>query len=309
MNILIYGGGSLGLLFARYLSKKHKIEIISKKEKQEAVEKNGLTFIKDSKKEKLELKLFTNIKETSLKPEFIILSVKSFDIDNSLSDISAFFKDIPVITIQNGVYAESAAKKSLGKENVLPAYVMIGSKTLNSYTVEEFLNEGMKIGYLSETSKEKAERINGVFNECGIKSVLSDNIMKQKWHKMMFYCAGATLNSLTGTKNLEDENIKWMVEAVLDEITRVLKILNLDFDVEELASEVFEFLMRFKPKSWSASVGEDLKKGKKTEIDYLNGYIVKLAEGLNIEVPLNKLLTSMVKTIEKTGYFTTMNIR
>ncbi len=309
MNILIYGGGSLGLLFARYLSKKHDVEIISKKEKKEAVDKKGLTFIKDSKKEKLELKLYTDIKETSLQPEFIILSVKSFDIDSSLSDISAFFKNIPVITIQNGVYAESAAKKSLGKENVLPAYVMIGSKTINSHTVEEFLNEGMKIGYLSETSKEKAEKINNALNECGIKSVLSDSIMRQKWHKMMFYCAGATLNSLTGTKNLEDKDIKWMVEAVLNEITQVSKALNLDFDAEELSSEVFEFLMRFKPKSWSASVGEDLRKGKKTEIDYLNGYIVKLAEKLNIEVPLNKSLTSMVKTVEKTGYFAAMNKR
>ncbi len=309
MNILIYGGGSLGLLFARYLSKKHDVEIISKKEKKEAIDKKGLTFIKGSKKELSELTLYTNIKEVSLKPEFIILSVKSFDIDNSLSDISAFFKDIPVITIQNGVYAESAAKKSLGKENVLPAYVMIGSKTINSHTIEEFLNEGMKIGYLSKKSKEKAKKINSVLNECGIKSVLSDDIMRQKWHKMMFYCAGATLNSLTGTKNLEDENIKWMVEAVLSEITRVLKALNLDFDAEKLSSEVFEFLMSFKPKSWSASVGEDLRKGKKTEIDYLNGYIVKLAEKLNIEVPLNKSLTSMVKTVEKTGYFANMNIR
>jgi len=309
MNILIYGAGSLGLLFTRYLSKNHNVEIISKKVKKEAIEKNGLIFIKNSKKEILKPKLYTDIKETLLMPDFIILSVKSFDIDNSLSDISSFFKDIPVITIQNGVYAESAAQKKLGKENVLPAYVMIGSKTINDYTIEEFLNEGMKIGYLSKDSNKKAEKINGALNECGIKSVLSSNIMKQKWHKMMFYCAGATLNSLTGTKELEDENIKWMVKSVLNEITQVAKSLNLDFDVESLSSDVFEFLMKFKPESWSASVGEDLRKGKKTEIDYLNGYIVKLAEKLNIEVPFNKSLTSMVKTIEKTGYFAAMNAK
>ena len=304
MNFLIYGAGSLGLLFARYLSRNNNVELVVKPEKKKAIDNNSLLFIsEDGKKESLKLNLYDTIKSIENEPDFIMLSVKSFDIDNALTDIVESFNDKYLITIQNGVYAEEAAINILGREFVLPAYVMIGARTINLYTIEQFLNNGMKIGYVSDNSMEIANRLNSVLNESGIDSVLSDNIMREKWHKMMFYCAGATLNSLTGTKNLEDKHLSWIVRNILDEIAQTAKNLNLDFDAAKLADEVYDFLMNFKPVKWSASVGEDLRKGKMTEIDYLNGYIVRVAEEFNISVPFNKMLTSFVKTIEQTCYF------
>ncbi len=303
MNILIYGAGSLGLLFARYLSRKHSVEAVSKSSRVNAIRKNGLVFVKDSVRENVELKIYDNVSNIKQKPDFIMLSVKSFDVDRALSDIYNTFNEISVITIQNGVYSEDAAVQIFGKRNIFPAYVMIGSKTLDDNTIEEFLNNGMKIGYLDKQSLRLAEEFNEALNECGITSVVSDTIMKEKWHKMMFYCAGATLNSLTGTRDLEDNNISWIVENILNEIAGVADKLDLGFDVYELKNDVYKFLMGFKPESWSASVGEDLRKCKKTEIDYLNGYIVKLAEQYKTEASYNKLLTSFVKTIEKTKYF------
>ncbi len=304
MKILIYGGGSLGLLFARYLSKECSIEVVSKHERKSAIEKNGLVFIKNSEKENLKLKIFDSMEDIQQSPDFIILSVKSFDIDNALEEISAVLKNRYIVTIQNGVYAESAAGQIAGDEYVLPAYVMIGSKTINNNTIEEFLNKGMKIGYLNKKSESEAKRINEILNKSGIDSTVSDNIMKQKWHKMMFYCAGAILNSLTGTKDLEDANIRWIVKKILNEIESVAKNLKLNFDISSLVLDVYDFLMNFKPEKWNASVGEDLKKGKKTEIDYLNGYIVKLAEEFKVDVPFNRMLLSLIKTLEKTKYFT-----
>ncbi len=306
MNILVYGAGSLGLLFAKYLSENYKVDVIAKQERKKAIENSGLNFIKNSNKETVNLNVYENIKEINNPPDFIILSVKSFDIDNSFYDISNIFQDKYIITIQNGVYAEDIAKKFFSKKYILPAYVMIGSKTINNNTIEEFLNKGMKIGYLDKQSKHKAEQFNTLLNNSSISSSVVHDIMRQKWHKMMFYCAGASLNSLTGIKDLENKNINWISKKILEEIVRVASCLNLGFDLYALEQDVQEFLINFKPNQWNASVGEDLKKGKKTEIDYLNGYITTLATKYNIETPFNKLITSLIKTIEQTKYFASL---
>lgn len=299
MNFLIYGAGSLGLLFSYYLSKQNSVEVVAKHKKKEALKKNGLVFIKDSFKENINLNVTDSIEKIKNEPDFIILSVKNFDIDAALDDIAKIFNDRYVITIQNGVYAEHAAERVFGSQYTLPVSVLIGSKMINDNTIEQFLDNGLKVGYLNYKSQQKAKELNSIFINCGINSTLTDNIMRDKWHKMMFYCAGATLNSLTGTKDLSNEYLEWMVKRILSEIVNVAKNLDMDFDIEELSSEVYNFLMNFKPKKWSASVGEDLRKGKKTEIDFLNGYIVKLSEKFGVDVCINKTLFSLVKTLEK----------
>ncbi len=303
MKFLIYGAGSLGMLFAYYLSKKHDVTLLSREQRAESINKNGLVFKKDDFQDSIKIRAIANLNELKEKPDIIILAVKSFDIDSSFDAISQKLKGIPVITIQNGVYAEEKAKKTIKPELIFPAAVSIGSKSIDNNTIMQFLDHGMKIGCIGETALNKAKELNDIFLECNINSTLSDNILRDKWFKMMFYCGGAILNSLTGTINLEDKNLKWIVKGILGEIVEVAANLNLNFDLQTLSDEVFDFLMSFKPQSWSASVGQDLKKGKKTEIDYLNGYIVKLSEQYKIETPINKIIVSLIKTIEETKYF------
>ncbi len=304
MNFLIYGVGSLGLMFGYFLSKKHNVELVARRKRAEIVNREGVLFKKGDFEDKAHnIPAFGSIDDIKNSPDFIMLSVKSFDIDSSLEIISEKFKDVPVITIQNGIYAEDKAKEVLGDEYVIPAAVSIGSKMLSENVIEQFLDHGMKVGYLNESAKPTAENVNNALVECGVNSVISDNIMKDKWFKFMFYCAGAILNSLTGTRDLEDSDIKWLVETLLDEMRIIAAKLDIShFDEKELKSEVFEFLMGFKPASWSASVGEDLRKGKRTEIDYLNGHVVRLANKVGIDVPFNKTIVSLIKTLEKTKY-------
>ncbi len=303
MNFVIYGGGSLGLLFGYYLSKKHNVSVIAKKNRVSAIKNNGLIFRKDGFEDKIELKIYSNAKDINVKPDVVVFAVKSFDVDNSLKDIKNHYANTPIVTLQNGIYTEDALLTVFDKHYIYPSAVLIGSKIIDDNTIFQFMDNGMKLGCLDKASKETLKKLADIFNDIGIKTTISDNIMKDKWHKFMFYCAAATINSLTGTRNLEDENLRWVTSAVLDEIVNVSQNLDLDFDIVELRNDVFDFIMNFKPKSWSASVGEDLRKGKKTEIDYLNGYVVKLANRFNVDVPFNRLLVSFVKTIEKTGYF------
>jgi 2-dehydropantoate 2-reductase len=304
MKILIYGAGSLGLLFAHYLNKNEEIAAIAKTKRAKAIQKNSLTFIdKNKTKCKDVINIYDNINDVDMMPDVIFLSVKSFDIDSALSDIKSKYKDPAIFTIQNGVYAERKIEEMFSNKNLIAGSSMAGAKTVNDYTVEEFVNKGVILGSLSQEADKKVKLFADVLKKSGLDVVISDNIWRDKWRKLIYYCAGSTINSLTGTKNLEDSHLQWISRGIIDEIVRIGQHLDLNFNIKEVGDSVFDFLMNYKPESWSASVGEDLRKGKTTEIDFLNGYIVKLSEEFNIDATLNKMLYSLVKTIEKTKYF------
>lgn len=300
MRIVIFGAGALGLWFGFKLDSVADVVCISRERIKNALEGNALVLKKGDEFKSKRLNIETDINNIE-KPDFVLLATKSYDSEEALKIIKSRWDSVDVITIQNGVYTEEVAEKLFGKDRVFPASVLIGSRFLDKFTIEEFLNEGMKIGSLA-----KNERLNNlveIFKSADIKVAKSENIMRDKWHKFMFYCSSATLNALTGILDLSFEHARWIVRESLGEIVKVAEHLNLDFSAKEVADEVFEFSQSFKPKKWKASVGEDLRKGRKTEIEYLNGYVVRLAREFNLEVKVNETLYRIVKMLEFTGLF------
>ena len=300
MRIVIFGAGALGLWFGFKLDSVADVVCISRERIKNALEGNALVLKKGDEFKSKRLNIETDINNIE-KPDFVLLATKSYDSEEALKIIKSRWDSVDVITIQNGVYTEEIAEKLFGKDRVFPASVLIGSRFLDKFTIEEFLNEGMKIGSLA-----KNERLNNlveIFKSADIKVAKSENIMRDKWHKFMFYCSSATLNALTGILDLSFEHARWIVRESLGEIVKVAEHLNLDFSAKEVADEVFEFSQSFKPKKWKASVGEDLRKGRKTEIEYLNGYVVRLAREFNLEVKVNETLYRIVKMLEFTGLF------
>ena len=300
MRIVIFGAGALGLWFGFKLDSVADVVCISRERIKNALEGNALVLKKGDEFKSKRLNIETDINNIE-KPDFVLLATKSYDSEEALKIIKSRWDSVDVITIQNGVYTEEVAEKLFGKDRVFPASVLIGSRFLDKFTIEEFLNEGMKIGSLAEN--ERLNNLVEIFKSADIKVSKSENIMRDKWHKFMFYCSSATLNALTGILDLSFEHARWIVRESLGEIVKVAEHLNLDFSAKEVADEVFEFSQSFKPKKWKASVGEDLRKGRKTEIEYLNGYVVRLAREFNLEVKVNETLYRIVKMLEFTGLF------
>ncbi|WP_025209746.1 ketopantoate reductase family protein [Hippea sp. KM1] len=296
-RIAIFGAGALGLWFGFKLHDRYDVVCVSKKRFVDAIKDKGLTLLLNKKTKTKNINITDQVKAISA-CKTIILASKSFDSKENLTTIKNINPQADIITIQNGIYTEEVAKELFNKSQLFPASVMIGSRFINDSTIEEFLNEGMVLGSLN--SSNKTQDIAHMFESVGIKVRISDNIERDKWKKFMFYCSSATLNSLTATLSLYEKDERWIVKNSLDEIEQVGKHLDLSFDIERLKEEVFEYAMNFRPKQWNASVGEDLKKGKKTEIDYLNGYVVKLADRFNIDVPINETLYRLTRILQRT---------
>ena len=301
MKIVVQAAGALGLLIAWFLHDKNEVVCVSRKRLVDVVSKDGLEVKFGGENRKKMLNIVETADAVGFNPELVILACKSFDSDENLNIIKEHWPETKIMTIQNGIYTEYRALELFRREQLFPASVLIGSKFIGISRLEQFFDYGMKVGSLGDS--EFLEKLLKLLRESNIRVEKSDNIMRDKWQKFMFYCSSATVNAITATKELSYEHTRWIVKRAIEEIAAVGANMELDFDVNRLAQETFEFCMQFKPDVWNASVGVDLRKGKRTEIDYLNGYVVELGRRFNIDVPVNETLFRLVKTLEKTGLF------
>jgi len=301
MKIVVQAAGALGLLIGWLLHDKNEVVCVSRERIAELVSKDGLEVKFSGENKRKMINIVSNADGVDFEPDLVVLACKSFDTDENLEIIKGYWPKTNIMTIQNGVYTEYKALEMFDKSQIFPASVLIGSKFIGRNRLEQFFDYGMKLGGLG--NNEFLATLLDVLSESGIKVEKSENIMRDKWHKFMFYCSSATINALTATLDLSYEHTRWIVEQSLDEIVKVGKFLDLEFDIDRLAKEVLEFSLNFKPKVWNASVGVDLRKGKRTEIDYLNGYVVQLGKKYGVYVPVNETLYRLVKTLEKTKLF------
>ena len=291
MKILIYGSGALGLLMGYHLKKENDVYFIGKTKTQKTYKiKKGSNIIEHT------FDIKDKIDDTY---DCIILSVKSFDVETAVENILKATYNTPILTIQNGIYTEELLLSKVDKTLIFPIASLIGA-TKNEDTIDNFMDNGQKLGYFED--KQKALLFAQNFNKCGLNTVVVDNIMSEKWWKFIFYCSCATINALTGIKSFDYNDLEFSSKLA----NEIVKVFGNPYglDLKSIAKQVINFAKNFKPDVWKASVGEDLRKGKKTEIDYLNGYVVKVAKQKGKIAPYNESLYNIVKILEKTKLYT-----
>ena len=150
------------------------------------------------------------------------------------------------------------------------------------------------------------EKVVDAFNRAGIITTAKGDIMQLKWRKMAVFCNGSIVNALTGLQRLADDaDVCELRRELAEEMIAVVEAAQLTpFPIRPLVEQGYSHWETFRPLDpWLASVGQDLRKGKpRTEIDFLNGYIVKLGRQYGVRTPVHHCIYTLIKSIEQTGY-------
>ncbi|ASB67022.1 2-dehydropantoate 2-reductase [Bacillus velezensis] len=223
--------------------------------------------------------------------------------------------------MQNGIPEQKVAS-IVGDERVIAGSVEFGatfiepgvSRLTTEYT--QFKEYAFQIGELHGETTERIQRIKSVLDLIG-GTHISDNLVGTKWSKLLinnaFSGLSAALNGEYG--DILDHEIG-IVSAVhiADETIKVghangvkfAKMGGLDIESLELRSEndiperIQTFRAAMEPsRLLRASMLQDLEKKRKTEIDYINGVIPKMAEGTGISTPFHDLVVAQVKCAEE----------
>ncbi|WP_457621264.1 ketopantoate reductase family protein [Persephonella sp.] len=310
MNIVVFGLGAVGTVFATFLKKSgHKVYGITKDKYLNDLKSSELRVKGIWKDHKVKLDgIFSSV--SPLKEEkidLIILSVKSYDTQSAVKSLKDIVSEkTKVIVAQNGYGNYEIVSKEIGKEHTLLARVIFGSKIIKPGFAEVTVNaDDVRIGDPSKTiPEEEIIKIACIIKNAGIPASYDPDVYKTLWDKILYNCALNPLGALLGCSygNLaENENTRNIMNRIIDEIFEVAKARNIELNYKSSKEYIHHFYENLIPptKDHYPSMYYDIKSGKKTEIDSLNGAIVKLAEEIGIYVPVNRTITEMVRFKER----------
>jgi len=297
-EIMVVGAGSVGGYFGAHLARKNpNVSFLLRPKTQTAVAKNGLT-IRSAIGESITVRPLSASNPQDLpQPDLIILGVKAYDLDEVMDQIEPILKqDTTILTLQNGVTIEDTLKMQFGRERVVGGVALIYSKIVEPGVIDHFKKGMVTIGELMGLETPRLLEVQALFKEAGIPCFLTEDIRKAKWEKMCWNCVFNPLTVLLNdhvAKALDAPELKSVIATIVREVSAVAMAAHrvpLDGDMPEKVVKWSQEL-----RDIHTSMYDDWKAGRPTEIDELNGYIVKRGQEFGVPTPMNEMLTALIK--------------
>ncbi|MCD6512943.1 MAG: 2-dehydropantoate 2-reductase [Thermoplasmata archaeon] len=287
MKFIVYGAGAIGSLFAALLSENHEVLVVGRKEHIEAIFRHGLIV------EGITNGVFYPETEyDGSRYDVIILSTKAYDTETAIKEAVEKFGVMPVVSIQNGLRNEERIAEHVGWENVVGGVTTHGVTFMEPGRIKH-AGRGKTLlgGFLSN---EMANRIAKAFNESGIETVVTEDIMEEIWRKSIVNSAINGLTALLRCRNGELKKIKEIVMEICEEGEKIAMAYGYDIhDAFERAMEVIDNTsMNY------SSMLQDVLNGKRTEVEEINGAIAEMGRKKGINACMNDVITKLIKGME-----------
>ena len=317
IKIGFIGAGSIGSLFGGYLaaiqSSKYNLEIFffCRKAHAEAINAKGLKLEKtDGIQVNLGIKAYEKLDNSSVSSfDYLFLCTKTYDIEKAMVQYKNLIeKSNWLVILQNGIGNEDIVKKYCSEDKIIRIVTSNGALLKEpGYVVHTgigFTNVGFPFMRRTEKNiieaKSSINLLKDILDISGIKTTLSDDIIKDCWEKVFVNAGINPFGALTRLKNgllLENEGIKEKMEEAVIEAVKVARLKNIKLSEKDYVALMFD--VAEKTYDNKNSMLQDILKGKKTEVDFINGRIVKYANELGIKVLVNEVLTYLIKGLEQ----------
>lgn len=322
MRIAVLGAGSLGTIIGAFISAGGKdVELIDvNQEHVDALNHSGAKII-GTIEYQAKVKAITpdNLSGTY---DLVLLLTKQLYNDSVLHELLPFLGDHSVVcSLQNGIPEEKVAS-IVGRDRVIAGAVEFGATYMepgvSMLTTEfsKFKSFAFQIGEFNGEITERIQRIKSILDLVG-GTHISNNLIGTKWSKLLinnaFSGLSAALNATYG-EILDHEIAIISAVHIADETIRVGQAngvkfdrkRNFDYETLRIQSEkdipehveTFRFILKAS-RLLKASMLQDLEKKFKTEIDFINGVIPRLAEDTGISTPFNDMVVKFIKDAEE----------
>lgn len=301
MKIVIVGAGAMGCLFAAFLTKsKEEIWLLDKnKEKTAEINEKGIYLQGVSGSWQAKVKITSNAIEIG-KSDLILICVKSFNTKQAIEQIKPILKeDTKILTLQNGIGNVEIISEIVGEEKVIAGITSQGATLIDTGKIQHAGSGETIIGVIDGKTPVELRSIREIFNKVGLETKMSRDIKSLIWSKLIINVginALAAITRLPNGKLTEYEGTKRILRDAVTEATRIVKRKRIKLIFDDPLAKV-EAVCESTANNHSSMLQDILRK-KRTEIDYINGVIVRLGQEMGINVPTNKLLLDLVKTIE-----------
>lgn len=296
MKIAIMGAGAVGCYYGAMLARAgHAVTLITRAQHVEAVRERGLVFETRAFTETVPAAATTEASGVA-GAEIVLFCVKSGDTASAGSEIAPHLAaGTSILSLQNGVDNAERLQAVLGRP-VIPTAVYVASEMSGPGHVRHHGRGELVIGP-GPSSAQIAE----VFGRAGIPTEISGNVASALWSKLIVNCAYNALSAIPQLpygRMIAVDGVRACMKEIVAECLAVATRSGIRVD-DDILDKVLA-LAAAMPDQFS-STAQDLARGKTTEIDHLNGYVVRTGAKLGIATPANRLLTAMVKLMEESA--------
>ena len=292
MKITVIGPGAIGTLLAALLSNTNvKISLLVKPKHKELL-RDGKIVLNNFKGRRIKkkIRIITELNN----PDWIILAVKSYDIGNLIELLGNC--DAPILCCQNGINTYLQLTEKIGKERIAYMVTGIGSSKIETGEAE-FKGSGFTfIGEASGIISPRLKNLLELIRTSGITCKVVDDVLSYVWLKTII---NSSINPVAAhakviNGDLRRPELNKIVHKICMESTNISTKIGINLPLEPW-SEI-EKIIRNTAEN-KCSMLQDLENGRQTEIDAINGEIVRIAESNGLDASYNKEFIKKIKSV------------
>ena len=241
--------------------------------------------------------------------DLILVCTKTFDSEPVAEQLAAHKSilgpDSKIVLFHNGWGTADIFAARFPRKKIFNARVITGFRRPDRSSVEITVHaDDIRIGsiYYPESSPQLASLAQAI-STGGIPAQISGNVSRDLWAKLLYNCAlnplAAILNATYGALG-DSPHTRLLMDQIIEEIYQVMAAHGYSTHWDDAAGFKQAFYSTMIPRTYvhESSMLQDIRAGRKTEIDYLAGAVVQLGESKKVAVPANKFVFQQIAFIE-----------
>ena len=296
--VAVMGAGAVGCYFGGMLARAGApVTLIARRATAEAIARDGLFIDSIHFQERIPVAASTQ-PDAARDAEIVLFCVKTTDTEEAARLLAPHLAPgAIVVSLQNGVDNVERIRKTAGIE-ALPSVVYVAAAMPAPGRMKHSGRGELVLGHAQR--KGDVARVTDVFTRAGVPCRVSENLETDLWTKLVLNCAGNALTAI-GRASYgrvgQHELAAQVLMATAAEAVAVARAAGVVMLPTDLAAVALKFARDVGDAT--SSTAQDIERGKRTEIDSLNGYVVRLGAELGVPTPVNHTLYALVKLLEE----------
>jgi 2-dehydropantoate 2-reductase len=296
----VVGAGSIGSLYAAHLATVCEALVLTRRpEHAEALNLEGLRV---SGRHDFTARIRAAADPRELPdPDLVILATKTTELESAAAVLEGHFPSSTVMTVQNGLGAEEVVRAHGSWPIISAVTFMSGTKHSDTH-VEYILDTETWLGPYEETPYERVEEVAALLGDAGLKVEALPDLRPAQWSKLIFNATVNGVAALTGLPHdahFADEEEAWslgrLVHGLVDEGKRVAAASDVELHDDPWEMNV---LATRRGSAHYPSMLDDVEGERPTEVELINGSLVRAAERSGVEAPLQNAVYRLVQARE-----------
>ncbi len=304
MKIAIVGAGALGsALGGTLVEGGSEVWLINRSKPHiDAITASGLTLISSEGEKTIKVNAALNCDGIGV-ADLIIILVKSFHTRAAIqSALPLIGEETVVLSLQNGLGHEALLAEEIGEKRLIAGKTYVGGvMQAPGRIIAGTKGKETIIGELDGRITERILKIAETFKQAGLWLTVSENVLGTLWDKLLINVATGAVSAISGLTYGELYQIPELEQtalAAVNEAIEVARAKGIHLSISS-AKDAWTLAAKGLPYTFKTSMLQSLEKGSMTEIEFVNGAVVREGKTCGILTPVNETLLACVKGIER----------